>query len=179
MWKRFPTVDFPREGIKTRGFDVFFVVRLNDLFNIDSKLSCRWFETWWSCYIAVMMTSSNGNLFLATGPLCGDSPVAGDFPAQRPVTPSFDVFFDLRLNKQLSKQSWGWWFETPSRPLWRHCNVIYNFRFDYDDEGFRSMMTVINAFLQSNTLLSVANMYPYVAEVALFLNKVNTWAHFY
>ena len=30
--------------------------------------------------------------------------------------------FDLRLNKRLSKQSWGWWFETPSRPLWRHCN---------------------------------------------------------
>ena len=31
-------------------------------------------------------------------------------------------FFDLRLNKRLSKQSWGWWFETPSRPLWRQCN---------------------------------------------------------
>ena len=25
------------------------------------------------------------------------------------------------LNKRLSKQSWGWWFETPSRSLWRHC----------------------------------------------------------
>ena len=24
--------------------------------------------------------------------------------------------------KRLSKQSWGWWFETPSRSLWRHCN---------------------------------------------------------
>ena len=42
--------------------------------------------------------------------------------SQRPVTRSFDVFFDLRLNKRLSKQSWGWWFETPSHPLWRHCN---------------------------------------------------------
>ena len=31
-------------------------------------------------------------------------------------------FFDLRLNKRLSKQSWGWWFETLSRPLWRRCN---------------------------------------------------------
>ena len=38
--------------------------------------------------------------------------------AQRPVTRSFDVFFDLRLNKRLSKQSWGWWFQTLSRPLW-------------------------------------------------------------
>ena len=33
----------------------------------------------------------------------------GEFPAQRPVTRSFDVFFDLRLNKRLSKQPWGWW----------------------------------------------------------------------
>ena len=39
----------------------------------------------------------------------GNSPVPGEFLTQRPVTPSFDVFFDLRLNKRLSKQSWGWW----------------------------------------------------------------------
>ena len=49
-----------------------------------------------------------------------NSPVPGD-PAQRPVTRSFDVFFDL--HKRLSKQSWGWWFETLSRSLWRHCNA--------------------------------------------------------
>ena len=55
--------------------------------------------------------------------LCaGNSPDTGEFPAKRPVTRSFDVFFDLRLNKRLSKISWGWWFETPSHPLWRHCN---------------------------------------------------------
>ena len=35
----------------------------------------------------------------------GNSPIIGEFPAQRPVTRSFDVFFDLRLNKWLSKQS--------------------------------------------------------------------------
>ena len=52
----------------------------------------------------------------------GNSPVPGEFPAQRPVTRSFDVFVDLRLNKRLSKQSWGWWFETLSRPLWRQGN---------------------------------------------------------
>ena len=52
----------------------------------------------------------------------GNSPATGEFPAQRPVTRSFDVFFDLRLNIRLSKQSWGWWFQTLSRPLWRHCN---------------------------------------------------------
>ena len=55
----------------------------------------------------------------------GNSPVAGEFPAQRPVTRGVDVFFDLRLNKRLSKQSWGWWFETLSRPLWRHGNYIH------------------------------------------------------
>ena len=53
----------------------------------------------------------------------GNSPVAGEFPTQRPVTRSSDVFFHLRLNKRLSKQSWGWWFETLSRSLWRHCNA--------------------------------------------------------
>ena len=58
----------------------------------------------------------------------GNSPVTGEFPAQRPVTRSFDVFFDLRLNKWLSNQSWGWWFETLSRPLWRHCNVLGDFK---------------------------------------------------
>ena len=55
----------------------------------------------------------------------GNSPVTGEFPTQRPVTRSFDVFFDLRLNKRLSKQSWDWWFETLSCPLWRHCNDIW------------------------------------------------------
>ena len=49
--------------------------------------------------------------------------IPGEFPTQRPVTRSFDVFFYLRPNTRLSKQSWGWWFETPSRPLWRHRNV--------------------------------------------------------
>ena len=54
----------------------------------------------------------------------GYLPVTGDFPAQRPVTWSFDVLFDLRLNKQLSKQTGGWWFETQSRSLWRHCQAV-------------------------------------------------------
>ena len=46
----------------------------------------------------------------------------GNPPSQRPVTRSFDDSFDLRLNKWLSKQAQGWWFETPLCPLWRHCN---------------------------------------------------------
>ena len=63
--------------------------------------------------------------FSALLALCaGNPPVTGEVPAQRPVTRNFDVFCDLRLNKRLSKQSWGWWLETPSCALWRHCNEI-------------------------------------------------------
>ena len=70
--------------------------------------------TWWSHQMET---------FSALLALCaGNSPVTGEFPTQRPMTRSFDVFFDRRLNKRLSKQSWGLWFETPSRLLWRHCN---------------------------------------------------------
>ena len=71
-----------------------------------------------------MMTSSNGNIFRVTGPLCGEFSGPGEFPTQRPVTRSFVVFFDLCLNKRLSKQSWGWWFQTLSGPLWRHGNDL-------------------------------------------------------
>ena len=76
----------------------------------------------------------NDGLYIETGPpwwrhqmetfsallalSAGNSPVTGEFPAQRPVTRGFDVFFDLRLNERLSKQSWSWWFETPLRPVW-------------------------------------------------------------
>ena len=54
----------------------------------------------------------------------GNSPDPGEFPTQRPVTRNFDVYFDMRPNKRLSKQSWGWWFETLSHPFWRHRNVF-------------------------------------------------------
>ena len=70
------------------------------------------------------MTSSNGNIFRVTGPLCGEFTGPGEFPTQRPVMRSFDVFLDMRLNKRLSKQWRGWWFETSLWSLWRQCNGI-------------------------------------------------------
>ena len=79
------------------------------------------------------MTSSNGNIFRVTGHL---SPVPGEFPAQRPVTGSYDVFFDLRPNKRLSKQSRGWWFEAPSLPLWRHRNDSSSYMVATTDKGY-------------------------------------------
>ena len=62
------------------------------------------------------------DFFRVTGPLWGESPVNGGFPSQRPVTRGFDIFFDLCLTKQASKQPRRRWFETQSRSLWRDCN---------------------------------------------------------
>ena len=59
--------------------------------------------------------------------LCaGNSPVTGEFSSQRSVTQSFDVYFDLRQNTKLDKQSRRRWFETPSRSLWRNYNDLNN-----------------------------------------------------
>ena len=66
----------------------------------------------------------------------GNSPGTGEFPAQRPVMRSFDVFFDLRLNKWLSKQSWGGWSETPWSSLWHHCNAFMWYRYWCISFGF-------------------------------------------
>ena len=76
----------------------------------------------WLSYF--MMTPSNWNVSLQA--LCaGNSPVTGECPSQRPVTRSFDIFFELHLNIRLSKQSRCQWFETPLRSLWRHSNVTH------------------------------------------------------
>ena len=97
-------------------FMIFLTYNFNFHYHILSKYSdkaSRLFS-WWRHQMQT---------FSALLAICAvNSPVPGEFPAQRPVTRSFDVFFDLRLNKRLSKHSWGWWFETLSRPLWRHCN---------------------------------------------------------
>ena len=73
-----------------------------------------WVSTWWRHQMET---------FSALLALCaGNSSVTGEFPTHKPVTRGFYVFFDLRVGKRLRNQSWGWWFETPSRPLWCHCN---------------------------------------------------------
>ena len=77
--------------------------------------TCRQPSPWWRHQ---METFSVLLAFCA-----GNSPVISEFSAQSPVLRSFDVFFDLRLNNRLGKQARGWWLETPSGPLWRHCNV--------------------------------------------------------
>ena len=84
----------------------------NKLFNFSVSSMLRWrhqMET----FSALLAISA------------GNSPVPGEFPAQRPVTRSFDVFFDLHPNKRLSEKWWGWWFKTSSCPLWRHHNAYW------------------------------------------------------
>ena len=70
------------------------------------------YTTWW-CH---QMETFSALLAIYVG----NSPVTGEFPTQRPVSRSFDIFFDLHLNKRLSKQTWVWWFEMLLHPLW--CN---------------------------------------------------------
>ena len=65
------------------------------------SLNCHWGNPWW-CH---QMETFSALLILCVG----NSPVTSEFPSQRPVTRSFGIFFDLLLNKCLSKQSWGWW----------------------------------------------------------------------
>ena len=71
-----------------------------------------------------MMTLWNGNIFRVTGHLCGEFTGPRWIPHTEASDTELWCFFDLRPNKRLSKQWWGWWFETPSCPLWRHCNVL-------------------------------------------------------
>ena len=81
---------------------------------LPHRLRGGWGRPWWRHQMET---------FSALLALCvGNSPVTGAFSTQRPVTRSFDVFFDLCLNKRLGKQSWGWRFEPPSRSLWRQRN---------------------------------------------------------
>ena len=75
-------------------------------------IRCLWFRPWWRHQIETF------SVLLA---ICaGNSPVTGEFPSQRPVTRSFDIFFDRRLNKRVGMVIWG---AVPSCPVWRHCNA--------------------------------------------------------
>ena len=71
------------------------------------------------------MTSSSGNIFRVTGHLCGEFTGPRWISRTKASDAELWCFFDLRLNKRLSKQPWGWWFETLSWWLWRHCNDLF------------------------------------------------------
>ena len=110
------------------------------------------------------MTSSNRNIFRVTGPLCGEFTGPGEFPTQRPVTQSFYVFFDLCLNKRLSKRSWGRWFETLSWSLWRHSN------------GLRVAGNWYSPFLFAVNINCDMNYYQLIRETTTYLSRL-PWIH--
>ena len=93
------------------------------VFHVANSCKIKFLKLAVGLSIGPTMTSPNGNIFRITGPLYGEFTGHRRIPSQRPVTRGFDVSFDLWLNKRLSKQSWGWWFETPSGSLWRHCQA--------------------------------------------------------
>ena len=85
--------------------------------------------------------------------LCvGNSPVTGELPTQRPVIRSFGVFFDLRPNKWFSKQSWCWWFETPSRSLWRHYDDFEAMRYIILSDGMDEKLHISSEIWESTQL---------------------------
>ena len=110
--------------------------------------------------------------FSALLAICAEnSPVPGEFPAQRPVTRSFDVFFDLPPNKRLSKYWRGWRFETPSIPLWRHCNVnethellfaMYNNN-SYSAQEFSSFITSYSVYFRLKQTENLSIIVPYLS----------------
>ena len=105
---------YTHKGFKTDHVPQIKYIYMFRLITVGALMNCCPRLTWWHHRMET---------FSALLALCaGNSPVTGEFLSQRAVTRSFDFFFDLRLNKRLRKQSWGWWFETPSRSLWRHCN---------------------------------------------------------
>ena len=117
---------------------------MKQLKNLWKNISHKYAKNWWynhnktkheeqeyilyghNAILLSMITSSNGNIAALLAICAGNSPVTGEFPAQMPLTWSFDGFFDLRL--KLSKQWRGWWFEMQSCPFWRHCNGSLWFR---------------------------------------------------
>ena len=88
----------------------------------------------------------------------GNSPVPGEFPAQRPVTRSFDVLFDLRLNKQLRKQSWGWYLGR-YRAHYDVIVMIYTFLISPKlDRNLGSSATETPVEFRSDTIIITFNL---------------------
>ena len=85
-------------------------------------------------------------------------------PHTKSVTRSFDVFFNLRLNKRLSKQPWGWWFETPSWSLWRQCNAVSRCNLPFcpsqnTDVNFPLFLTLLIKILHFHNIHYFSNKY--------------------
>ena len=127
------------------------------------------------------MTSSNGSIFLVTGPLCGEFTGHRWIPLQRPVTRNFDVFFLLRLNKRLSKQSrrrrfeaslWcsgtRWYLHLPRKILRKVMKISYLMVIDILDKKMKKRRYLCRTifFLRYSFKLSLSHT---------FLNLLYLW----
>ena len=113
--------------IKTRQHKVLNYLRAWFIVSKTQYIGRMWVLLWFvvfCCWMHYdMMTSSNGNIFRVIGLLCGEFTGHRWIPCTKASDAGLWRFFDLGLNKRLSKKSW---FETPSRSLWRQCNGTHD-----------------------------------------------------
>ena len=138
---------FPLQKSHVISRDIYSVAYMHQ------QLGHNWFfQSWWRH----QMETFSALLAFCTG----NSPVTDLLRSQRPVTRSVDVFFDLCLNKRLSKESRRRWLETPWCSLWRHCN-------EWRIDACRQIITCSNA-----DLLSVRSLGPNFKKVFMEINTL-------
>ena len=101
---------------------VALYVSVEWLHYLSSPRGIDWADLWQSCHIHHdgVIKWKHVPLYLSLVRGIHRSPVNSPHKGQWRGTLMFSLI--CALNKRLSKQSWGWWFETPSRSLWRHGN---------------------------------------------------------
>ena len=112
----------------------FWHSRINESFLSSMRKDFNYMcQKLYKMQIHIVMTSSNGSIFRVTGPFCGE------FTGHRQWRRALMFSLICALNKRLIKQSCGWWFETPWRPLWCHCNVLCFLKTNSAQQGFNQL----------------------------------------
>ena len=98
----------------------------------------------------IMMTSSNGNIFRGTGHLCGKFTGPRWIPHTKASDAELWCLLWCAPDNRFSKQSWSWWFETLSCPLWRHRNdqadgMVVKWNDHYDNAIMGAMASQITS----------------------------------
>ena len=131
--------------------------------------------TWWrhkmETFSSLMAYSAGNSPVTAV-----NSPVTGEFPSQRPVTRSFDIFFDQRRNERLSKQSMRWWFDKPLRSLWHLCNEHWHCHWIGVSLIYQCYLSTPLQWMTSQTFDYLSTFPTYFAEISkitLFCRTLN------
>ena len=113
----------------------------------------------------------------------GNPPVTGGFPSQRPVMQSFDVSFDVRLNKRLSKPWRCWRFEMPWCSLWRQRNAIlllhYRWMSMMEDHCQKWILSVVGGLVTGVTIHSPGHqvIWCWLGERSLNIVRTEKYGH--